>query len=534
MVTDRVHILIILDGWGLNPVREGNSVALAKTPNFDDYWYRYPHACLEAFGTAVGLPEGQMGGSEVGHLNMGAGRTVLQDMTYIDSLIENKSFYSNLALLKAMEHVRKKGSRLHLVGLLSHGGVHSSQTQLYALLKMAKLHRIADVFVHAFLDGRDVAPSSAKGFIIEAEKFMKRTGVGRIATLSGRFYSMDRDTRWDRTKAAFDAIVVGKGETASSALQALDRSYNAGYTDEFVKPVVIVSEDGKPVTTVEDGDCVIHFNFRSDRAKQLTRAFTEPKFDSFFRVKSPRVHFVCFKKYDDDIKADIAFLKPTISNVLAEYLSNLGLPQLHVAETEKFNHVTYFFNGERMEPFPGEDRIKVPSPPVRTYDQKPEMSAREITADLLKRLEEKTYPFIVLNYANCDLVGHSGMVDKGIMAVETVDQCMGLVVRKVLEMGGAAFLTADHGNSDQMIDPVTSEPWTAHTYNPVPFIIVDDQFQGRIREHGLLADVAPTVLQIMGLPQPEEMTGTSLITSMHRNSALLRSFIGDNNDIRYD
>ena len=526
MANDRLHILIILDGWGLNPVREGNSIALAKTPNFDYFWYRYPHAFLEAFGTAVGLPEGQMGGSEVCHLNMGAGRTVIQDMTYIDGLIENKSFYSNETLLAAMEHVRKNGSRLHLMGLLSHGGVHSSQVHLYALLEMAKQQQVSDVLVHAFLDGRDVAPSSAKRFIIEAEEFMNRSGVGRIATLSGRFYSMDRDNRWDRTKEAFDAIVSGKGEPASSALQALDRSYNAGDTDEFVKPAVIVTKNGKPVTTVQDGDCVIHFNFRSDRAKQITRAFTEPKFDSFIRTKSPDVHFVCFKKYDDDIKADIAFLKPTIRNVLADYLSSLGLPQLHTAETEKFHHVTYFFNGERMEPFPGEDRIKVPSPPVKTYDQKPEMSAGEVTEALLKRLEEKTYPFIVLNYANCDLVGHSGMVDKGIIAVETVDECMGKLIRRVLQMGGAAFLTADHGNSDQMTNPVTSEPWTAHTYNPVPFILIDDQFHGRVREHGLLADVAPTVLQIMGLPQPEEMTGASLITSMHRDSALLRAFLG--------
>lgn len=517
MSQNRTHVLLVMDGWALSPIREGNAIALAKTPSFDYYWYRYPHAMLEAFGTAVGLPEGQMGGSEVGHLNLGAGRTVFQDMSLIDNLIEDKGFFSNEVLLDAMAHVRANGSSLHLMGLLSHGGVHSSQNHLYALLDMARQQQVGEVFVHGFLDGRDVPPRSAETYITEAEEYMRRSGVGRLATLCGRFYGMDRDARWDRTKAAFDAIVLGRGKPAGSALEAVARSYEMNESDEFMKPVVVTLGDGQRAGKVKDGDSVIFFNFRSDRAKQLTSAFTEPSFGNFQRDGFPRVHFVCFKKYDDDIKAPIAFRKREPENVLAEYLSGLGLSQLHVAETEKFNHVTFFFNGERMEPFPGEDRIKVPSPPVTTYDQKPEMSADEITDALLRRLDDRHYDFVVLNYANCDLVGHSGLLDKAVVAVQTVDRCVGRVIHHVLKTGGAAFLVADHGNSDQMTDPETGEPWTAHTYNPAPFVLIDDTFTGVIRQYGLMADVAPTILEIMGLSKPAEMTGSSLIKTGVRN-----------------
>ena len=516
------HILIVMDGWALSPIRKGNAVAAAKTPNFDFFWANYPHTQLEACGRAVGLPEGQMGGSEVGHLNLGAGRVMLQDMTFIESLIESGEFFENDALLSAINNAKENDSQLHFLGLLSDGGVHSDISHLFALLELAKRHGLTKVFVHAMLDGRDVSPKSASRFFTSLDEKMNELGVGKIASISGRYSGMDRDHNWDRIESYYDVMTSGLGEKTRSWTELIESSYANGVTDEFVTPTVVTNEDGTPVATISDNDSVVYFNFRSDRAKQMTRVFTQADFSGFQRKAAPKVHFVCFKRYDDDIQAETAFAKPTHSNLLAEYLSQLGLRQLHIAETEKYNHVTYFFNGERMEPFEGEDRIKEASPDVATYDLKPEMSAYEITEKLLAALDKQIYDFIVLNFANGDMVGHSGIVEATMKAVETVDECVGKIVNKVVSQGGTAFVTADHGNADEMIDLSTlftdsHQPWTAHSLNPVPFIVVSEKLKNEgawlLESSGKLADVAPTMLKVMGIDIPDEMTGNCLLKS---------------------
>jgi 2,3-bisphosphoglycerate-independent phosphoglycerate mutase len=501
-----------MDGWADGPASAGNAISLAKTPNFDAFLNAYPHTELGASGLDVGLPAGQMGNSEVGHLNIGAGRIIYQDLTRVSQAIKDGSFFRNPVILDAMRTAAGNGRRLHLMGLLSDGGVHSHATHLYALVEMAKQNGVKDVYIHAFLDGRDVPPDSGLKSVEKLDDRLKEIGLGRIATVSGRYYAMDRDQRWERTKLAWDAIVEGHGETAASGAEAVQDSYDAEIFDEFVKPAVVVDDlfdEGKPL--VRDSDAVVFFNFRPDRARQLTRAFIVPDFKGFDRgPKSPAVYFATMTEYDKKFPSPIAFPQEEIKNTLAEVLSANGLKQLHTAETEKYAHVTFFFNGGLEAAVPGEDRVLIPSPKVATYDLKPEMSAREVTDSVVAEIATDKYDVVIMNYANADMVGHTAIKTAVVKAVETVDECLGKVVEAVLAKGGAVLITADHGNADKIAEPGTDLPFTAHTTNPVPFILVSEKNK-KLRGGGILADIAPTMLDLLGLPKPPEMTGKSLI-----------------------
>ena len=504
-------MLMILDGFGIAEKSEGNAVALANKPNFDRLVKEYPHTQLQASGMAVGLPEGQMGNSEVGHLNIGSGRIVYQELTRITKAIEDGDFFENEALMKAMKNAKENNTSLHLMGLLSDGGVHSHIGHLKGLLEFAKKEGLQKVYVHAFMDGRDVPPSSGKDFIVKAEEMMKEVGVGQIATVSGRYYAMDRDNRWERVQLAYNAIVLGEGEKASSAVEAIENSYHDEKTDEFVIPCVI-EEDGHPTATIKNGDSVVFFNFRPDRARELTRAINDKEFAGFKR-ETLNLTFVTMTQYDKTLEGvNIAFKPQTLVNTLGEYVSSKGLKQLRIAETEKYAHVTFFFNGGVEKENPGEERKVIPSPKVATYDLKPEMSAYEVTDELLNRLDQDKYDMIILNFANPDMVGHTGVVQAAVKAIEAVDECLGKIVDKVLEKDGTVFVTADHGNAETEIDFSTGNPFTAHTTNPVPFVWVSNNINGRTLKSGKLADIAPTMLNVMNLEVPKEMTGECLIT----------------------
>jgi len=502
-------MLMILDGYGLSEHVEGNAVKAALKPNLDRLVREYPNSVLEASGMSVGLPEGQMGNSEVGHLNIGAGRIVYQSLTRITKSIMDGDFFENRALNKAVDNALKNNTSLHLMGLLSPGGVHSHTEHVKGLLKLCKMKGLDRVCLHAFLDGRDVPPSSAKEYIEDMEAYMKEIGVGRIATISGRYYAMVRDNRWVRVKLAYDALVNGTGEKADSAVQALENSYAREVTDEFVLPTVIASE-GKPPAAIKSGDSVIFFNFRPDRARELTRAINDKVFAGFERESLDLV-FVTMTEYDSTLEnVEIAFEAENLSNTLGEYLSGLGKTQLRIAETEKYAHVTFFFNGGVEAPNKDEDRVLIPSPKVATYDMKPEMSAYEVCDELIRRIESDKYDFIVVNFANPDMVGHTGVFEAAKKAIETVDECVGKIVDKMLEKEGSVCVTADHGNAEMMIDIETGNTMTAHTTDPVPFIYVSRNPK-TLREKGILADIAPTLLQAMDLAVPKEMTGKSLL-----------------------
>lgn len=505
-------VLMILDGYGLNDTVKANAVAEAKTPVMDKLMKQYPFVKGNASGMAVGLPEGQMGNSEVGHLNMGAGRIVYQELTRITKEIQDGTFFTNEALVKAMENCKKNNSALHIFGLLSDGGVHSHNTHLYGLIEMAKRNSLSKVYVHAFLDGRDTPPASGKDFIIELEDEMKKIGVGKVASLCGRYYAMDRDNNYDRVKCAYDALTKGIGQSAESAVNGILASYEKGETDEFVKPTVIM-ENGKPVATIQDGDSVVFFNFRPDRAREITRSFCDDDFKGFEREKKLDLVFVCFSDYDPTISNKlVAFHKISITNTFGEFLAANHMTQARIAETEKYAHVTFFFNGGVEKPNEGEDRILVNSPKdVATYDLKPEMSAYEVCDKLVNAIESDKYDVIIINFANPDMVGHTGVEEAAIKAVEAVDECVGKAVDAILKVGGCMFICADHGNAEQLVDYETGAPFTAHTTNPVPFILVNYDESYTLRENGCLADIVPTMIEIMGLKQPSEMTGKSLL-----------------------
>ena len=505
-------VLMVLDGYGLNEKTEGNAIAMANTPVMDKLMAEYPFVKGNASGLAVGLPDGQMGNSEVGHMNIGAGRIIYQDLTRITKDIEDGTFFENKVLLQAIENCKKNNSDLHLWGLLSDGGVHSHNSHLYGLLEMAKKNGLENVYVHAFLDGRDTPPASGKDYVQQLEDKMKEIGVGKIASLSGRYYAMDRDNNWDRVKLAYDSLVTGEGVKATDAVKAVEDSYANDKTDEFVLPTVITDENGQPLSLVKDGDSVIFFNFRPDRAREITRAFCDDKFTGFER-DFLKLTYVCFKDYDETIPNKlVAFEKEEIKNTFGEFLAAHGKKQLRLAETEKYAHVTFFFNGGVEDPNVDEFRLLVNSPKdVATYDLKPEMSAPELTDELIKRLDSDKYDMIILNYANPDMVGHTGVMEAAKAAVEAVDTCLGRVVDKVLELDGTVFITADHGNAETMIDLTTGNPFTAHTTDPVPFVWVSNHTEGKSLKDGKLADIAPTMLTVMGLDVPAEMSGESLI-----------------------
>ena len=504
-------VLMILDGYGLNKTTKGNAVAEAKTPVMDKLMKEYPFVRGNASGLAVGLPDGQMGNSEVGHLNMGAGRIVYQELTRITKDIEEGTFFENEALLKAVENCKKNDSDLHFFGLLSDGGVHSHNTHLYGLLELAKRNGLSNVYVHCFLDGRDTAPTSGKEFIEELEAKMKEIGVGKIASISGRYYAMDRDNRWDRVEKAYKVLTTGEGETAESAVAAMEASYAKDVTDEFFVPTAI-TENGKPVATIKDNDTVIFFNFRPDRAREITRTFCMDDFDGFDRGARKNVKYICFTEYDVTIpNKEVAFKKVELKNTFGEYLAAHDMTQARIAETEKYAHVTFFFNGGVEEPNKGEDRILVKSPKVATYDLQPEMSAPEVCDKLCAAIRSEKYDVIIINFANPDMVGHTGILDAAIKAVETVDTCVGKAVEALKEVDGQMFICADHGNAEQLVDYETGEPYTAHTTNPVPFILVNADPSYKLREGGCLADIVPTLIEMMGMEQPKEMTGKSLI-----------------------
>ena len=503
-------VLLILDGYGERKEKDGNAIALANTPVMDKLKKEFPYVEGQASGLFVGLPDGQMGNSEVGHMNMGAGRIVYQELTRITKAIEDGDFFENKALKEAVEHCKKENSALHFMGLVSSGGVHSHIGHIYGLLELAKRAGLKKVYLHAFLDGRDTPPDSGKSFLMDVEKKMRELGVGEIATISGRYYAMDRDKNYDRVEKAYRAMVDGTGEKASSVEEAIDASYEKKVYDEFVLPTVI-EKDGA-VHTVSDGDAMIFFNFRPDRAREICHAFCDDEFNFFNRGARKKVFFVCFTDYDPTIpNKRVAFEKEEIHNTLGEVVSNLGKNQLRIAETEKYAHVTFFFNGGKEEPYENEDRILVPSPKeVPTYDLKPEMSCYTVTEKLTEAIRSGKYDLVVANFANPDMVGHTGVLSAAIKAIEVVDECMGKVVDAVESMHGNLFILADHGNADIMIDEKTGEPYTAHTTKPVPFILVSDE-KHKLREGGCLADVAPTLLELMGIPQPKEMTGKSLL-----------------------
>ena len=503
--------LIILDGFGYSPAREGNAVALAKMPFYDELREKYPHTLIEASGTCVGLPANIMGNSEVGHLNIGSGRVIMTDIRRIDHSIETGEFFKNEAFTKALDGAKSRGGALHLMGLLSDGLVHSSQEHLYALLRMAKERGLARAYVHCFLDGRDTPPSSAHLYVRALEEKIAKIGFGEIATLCGRYYAMDRDKRWDRTERAYRLLVRAEGERAADAVAAVRRSYERGVTDEFVEPVVITREGGSPVATIKDGDSCIFYNFRADRARQITRALAVAGFDEFPVADRPRIDFVCFTLYDKTFDLPVAFPQLRHKNILAEVFAGLGVRNYRLAETEKYAHVTYFFNGGTEMEFPHERRLLVPSPKVATYDLMPEMSAFKVTDKILRAVEERETDVFIVNFANPDMVGHTGNLQKTIEAVQHIDTCLGWITKALRTAKGRCLITADHGNCELMIDPKTGQPHTAHTTNPVPFHLIDEDSLGaKLREDGALEDVAPTILGLLGLAQPEEMTGRDL------------------------
>lgn len=504
-------VLMILDGYGLNDRTDANAVAEAKTPVMDKLMAECPFVKGNASGMAVGLPDGQMGNSEVGHLNMGAGRIVYQDLTRITKEIQDGAFFENEALLHAMNNAKENGSALHMYGLLSDGGVHSHNTHLYALLEMAKRHGLEKVYVHCFLDGRDTPPASGKDFVQALTDEMAKIGVGEIATVMGRYYAMDRDNRWDRVELAYKAMARGEGLTASTGVEAVANSYADGKTDEFVVPTVVM-KDGAPVAKISDKDSIIFFNFRPDRAREITRVFCCDEFDAFDRGPKMELTYVCFSEYDVTIpNKEVAFHKISITNTFGEYLAANGLTQARIAETEKYAHVTFFFNGGVEAPNEGEERILVKSPKVATYDLKPEMSAYEVCDKFTEAIRSGKYDVIITNFANPDMVGHTGVENAAIKAIEAVDECVGRVVEALKEVDGQMFICADHGNAEQLVDYETGAPFTAHTTNPVPFILVNYDENYTLREGGCLADIAPTLIEMMGMEQPKEMTGKSLL-----------------------
>jgi len=511
-MSKKTTVLMILDGYGLNDKKEGNAVYEAKTPVIDGLMKEYPFVKGYASGMAVGLPEGQMGNSEVGHLNMGAGRIVYQELTRITKEIQDGTFFENPALMHAVENCKTNDSALHLFGLLSDGGVHSHNTHLYGLLELAKRNGLSKVYVHCFLDGRDTPPASGKDYAAALETEMKKLGVGKIATVTGRYYAMDRDNNYDRVEKAYAAMTKGEGLKADSATAGILESYDRGENDEFVKPTVVM-ENGVPVACIQDQDSVIFFNFRPDRAREITRAFCDDDFKGFAREKRLDVQFVCFSEYDPTIQnKEVAFHKIAVTNTFGEWLAANNMTQARIAETEKYAHVTFFFNGGVEEPNKGEDRVLVPSPKeVATYDLKPEMSANGVCDKLVEAIKGGTYDVIIINFANPDMVGHTGGENATIKAIETVDACVGRAVEAIKENGGAMFICADHGNAEQLVDYETGSPFTAHTTNPVPFILVNYDSSYTLRENGCLADIVPTLIQIMGKEQPAEMTGKSLL-----------------------
>ena len=507
----RPTVLLILDGYGFREEKEHNAIALADTPVMDRLMKECPFALGNASGLAVGLPEGQMGSSEVGHLNMGAGRIVYQDLTRITKEIEDGGFFENEALLKAINNAKENGTSLHLYGLLSDGGVHSHNSHLYALLELAKRHGLEKVYVHCFTDGRDTPPESGKDYVKELQEKMDQIGCGKIATVMGRYYAMDRDNNWDRVEKAYRALTLGEGVTADSAAEAVTQSYKKGETDEFIQPTVVM-ENGSPVATIEDGDSIIFFNFRPDRAREITRAFCSDEFDSFDRGSRKQVTYVCFTDYDVTIpNKEIAFGKVVMTNTFGEWLAANGLKQARIAETEKYAHVTFFFNGGVEEPNKGEDRFLIPSPKVATYDLQPQMSAPQVCDTLVEKIRSGAYDVIVTNFANADMVGHTGVESATIEAVECLDQCIGKIVEAIEEVNGQLFICADHGNAEMLVDPATGDPLTAHTTDPVPFILVNYDPAYTLREGGCLADIAPTLIEMMGMEKPAEMTGESLL-----------------------
>ena len=508
----RPCMLIILDGWGIRAEKKGNAVVQADTPFLDKLPTVYPHSLLNCMGESVGLPAGIMGNSEVGHLNIGAGRVVYQDLLRIDHAIADGTFLQNEALNQVMSAIQSRETALHLMGLVSDGGVHSQLTHLLALLDMARIKGLKKVFVHAILDGRDTPPHSGSGYIDTLQQHIDKHGFGKLATICGRYYAMDRDKRWDRIQEAFLLYIQGSGTAALDPAAAIQQAYAKGETDEFVKPIVLTDADSRPVATVGDGDGLIFFNFRADRAREITRAFTDPQFDGFTRDVLPNLcNFVCMTQYDESLTLPVAFQPTHMRNILGEVVSKHGLEQLRIAETEKYAHVTYFFNGGEEHPFDGEDRCLIPSPrDVATYDHKPEMSAPEVTKEVLKRIASDQYRFIVLNFANMDMVGHTGVMEAAEKACTVVDGCVREIVSALQSKGWAALVTADHGNAEKMIDD-DGGPHTAHTLGQVCFILVDDERRNAALRDGSLCDIAPTILEIMGLSQPQEMTGKSLL-----------------------
>ena len=502
--------LIILDGFGCRDEHKGNAVYHAQKPNFDRYWKQFPHSHLTASGEAVGLPEGQMGNSEVGHMNIGAGRVVYQSLTRVNVSIREGDFVQNDTFLDAMKHVKENDSSLHLFGLLSDGGVHSHINHMFALLGLAAEQGLKKVYIHGFLDGRDVGPQTAKIYVNDALEKMKEYGVGEFATISGRYYSMDRDKRWDRVEKCYRAMVYGEGPTYTNPIQLIDDSYEHGIFDEFVIPSVLTKENGEPVATIQNNDAVIFYNFRPDRAIQISNVFTNKDFRDFDRgEKHPTpLHFVCLTHFSESVDGYVAFKPTNLDNTLGEVLSQNNLTQLRIAETEKYPHVTFFMSGGREATFPGEERILINSPKVATYDLQPEMSAYEVTDALLAEIAADKFDAIILNFANPDMVGHSGMLEPTVKAIEVVDECLGKVVDAILAKGGKAIITADHGNADEVIT-LEGNPMTAHTTNPVPVIVTKEGAE--LREGGILGDLAPTILDLLGVQKPEEMTGTTII-----------------------
>lgn len=502
--------LIILDGFGCRSETVGNAVSGAKKPVFDNLWKSYPHTHLLASGHAVGLPDGQFGNSEVGHSNIGAGRVLYQDLTRIDKAINDGDFFENPALRGAMDFVNEHDSALHLYGLVSNGGVHSHMRHLLALLRMAKEYGLKNIYVHAFMDGRDVAPTSGRKDVKELLDEMEKLGVGKIATIQGRYYSMDRDNRWERTEKSYRAMVYGDGDKATDPLQALEDSYAKSITDEFILPTVIVDENGKPVGQIHDNDAVIMFNFRPDRAIQISRVFTNEDFRDFDRGPNfPHVHYVCMTKFSELVGGVVAYKPANLDNTMGEVLAQNGLTQLRIAETEKYPHVTFFFSGGREQPFPGEERILMPSPKVATYDLKPEMSAYEVADAAAKRMRTGDIDCMILNFANPDMVGHTGDYNAAVRAIEAVDECLGKVLDAIESVGGVALVTADHGNADIMFWKDTGDVCTTHTTNPVPLVVTKPGVQ--LKDDGVLADLAPTMLDLLGVKQPAEMTGHTII-----------------------
>lgn len=507
----RPTLLLILDGFGLNENTKANAIYTAKTPNIDRLMKEYPFVKGNASGLHVGLPDGQMGNSEVGHLNMGAGRVVFQELTRITKEIEDGDFFKNEALLNAMNNVKKNNSALHLYGLLSDGGVHSHNTHLYGLLEMAKREGVSNVYVHCFMDGRDTAPTSGITYVEALQEKMKELNVGKIATIMGRYYAMDRDNRWERIEKAYNALTKGEGVQAEDAAAALRDSYKNDVTDEFVLPIVAI-ENGKPVTTISDNDSIIFYNFRPDRAREISRTFCCDDFDGFNRGPRKKVHYTCFTEYDVTIpNKEIAFKKVELTNTFGEYISKLGLKQARIAETEKYAHVTFFFNGGVEKPYEGEDRFLINSPKVATYDLQPEMSVYEVCENLVNAINTEKYDVIICNFANPDMVGHTGVFEAAVKACEAVDECVGEVVQAIKKVDGQMFLCADHGNSEQLVDYETGEPLTAHTTNPVPFILINADPKYSLKDNGRLCDIIPTLLELMEIEKPAEMTGESLL-----------------------